>query len=1540
MKESAERIKYITNYLISYKQKIELLNKHGLFDAATLYELFASKISKLWFGQNFLNLNSDCSNFPYVDLISEDNQLYIQVSTTQDIPTKIKKTLTKIKDAKSEKVSNINKLYFFVLGNESINKIQDYSGANKIGNIDFIASEHVITINNIIDRLKDDLEFQKSLYDILFYESESYFNNAEKLNSMSNLSKALIDKNVENLLNNEYEIDRSNIIVDIKKDNHKFISIQGDAGIGKSALCKKLVLDEELILYARAEKFTEIIKLEDVWDLDINKTLKFLNGKKITFFIDALEFIADGKKTKMDILYQLYELANNYNNVYIVTSCRTCDKTAFIKLEANYNIFVYSITELQDLEIALVADKYPLIQRIWNLNSYTKLIKIPFYLNLIISKIKSIDNITDVNELRDYIWKNIICLKNKSAQYNTNISNISNIINSIVFTRAKEFLTGVSKTDIDNNILDILISEGVIIEAENKIRLKYDIFEDICFENYFDEKFDSCKGNFTNFFSEIESLGRCVYRRYQIWVENKLFVKNNRQKFLYSLISSSIILEPWKQQTVIGIVKSRFCNEFFTEYGDFICQNRLKEFLKTVNLFSFETKILSVESGNSYAYLNPIGTGRSELIKLLKKNNIYKDSSIKNEIIQICTDYSKQTNWELEIATISCEILKYFIKDEMDNIDNKNKDSLDKIINTYLTPIYTLAKYSKLWIKNFWQATVTQYKLKEDYFSKKILEYVLKNTTPALAKELSLELCEIAETYWIYSHEKEKDTYLMHYEFLRSKSNEYGLNQKAENYSYDFKYINQNSFFTMLVKFNYIAALNWAIKLTNYIAEKYKEKNSEDIFDIEIRIDEVGNLKNYLGNLQFWTVGTEENNINELIGDIIYLLKQETFILINHLSKSKELFEQFLKNIKKNIFENSNNIIMLTLIQSIGYRYAKQFPGYAKELGSNLSLIMFDTQKIISLFPDETTSLLRNHIIKTIGVYSIEKRYPMTKDEEQFIYSIHQYMINMQLQGDSNVRLQIENILDYLYSKIPNDTENAYLHLQIQKMDLRDAQAQKIDDKTIVLIPKITGEAQKIVNEIENNDFNLEQNTLSNILNECVYKINNNILSTNECLNNIDRLYNMMLSSINRINIERFLMLLIPYALKKEDLDTNRRIELCNIWLDGINRIFKNKTFIYDYPLTYVLFQEIEKEIDNEIFQEIKKLMLRLLINNSQQPGLIEITIILQKYLITNEKIAKSLFNTIIALSEKNSILKEDEIIIKYLINDEIFNLENFNIKNYDINILCNISNCGLSLKDSRFYKVMKSVIQEIIETLYFSKNSYNFLSKNKVSRFLNNNFSCSEDISLELSLLFSDIDYSKFNDNIYEFYEDSLLILFIFFDAYNSPSIRKCCIKNIKSIEKAILAVPNDSVRNSLLKLLFLTMGKYNSINGNSYPTKFSYSDKCFLNDLWSKYGKNYLSDMLEVIYNFHISELLPEVLISINNCFNDAQQDLKSFITNIKKSEITVNFIITKAFLDFNDEIKQDQELTDSYENILKLLININFKEAAVILDEFRIH
>ncbi len=53
MLESAERIQYINDYIVNYENNIKILNKLGLFDNATLFELFAIECTSLWFGQRF-----------------------------------------------------------------------------------------------------------------------------------------------------------------------------------------------------------------------------------------------------------------------------------------------------------------------------------------------------------------------------------------------------------------------------------------------------------------------------------------------------------------------------------------------------------------------------------------------------------------------------------------------------------------------------------------------------------------------------------------------------------------------------------------------------------------------------------------------------------------------------------------------------------------------------------------------------------------------------------------------------------------------------------------------------------------------------------------------------------------------------------------------------------------------------------------------------------------------------------------------------------------------------------------------------------------------------------------------------------------------------------------------------------------------------------------------------------------------------------------------------------------------------------------------
>ena len=815
MLNSNERMGFIIEYMSSYDEKIKMANKNGLFDAAKMFELFAIEVCNVWFGQKFSNLNDETATYPYVDLISENRELLVQVSTVQDVPTKIKTTLEKIRDSKDKKCSDLKNIVFFVLSNNSIDKVREYSGDNQIGSISFTIKDNLITTNDIITKAQNDLNFQKKLYKVLKDEYENFNINIRKFKGALELSNSGL-KNIEGLINGEYEIDRNEFLEKITKDNERYISIQGGAGSGKSVLCKKYVENEKLVLYARAERFLEESHIDDIWGCCIQDVLECINGKKLIFFIDALEFIADCAETKFELLQYLYDMAAEYQNVYIVTSCRTSDKNAFIKLETNFSIKIYEVGDITEDELALLMKQYPIIHKMYKTNSYVDLLKSPFYINLIVSNSMDIDNIGDENSLREYIWKNIICLEEKSRMYGILSNKVIETVEKIVFERARKFMLGIHKDDIDRDMMHALLSEGVIAQQGDYIRLKYDIFEDICFEHYFDKAFDLCKGKYKTFYDEIENLGRCVYRRYQIWISNKMFIQVNRDKFLYSLTFSDEIPQSWKRQTEIGIVKSRFCDNYFEEQGSEILeQGMLFDFVKNINLFAFEGELLHIRQESPQMKLSPIGNGRPCIIRLLKNEEIYKKNIIgRDDIVKLCLDYAKQEDKVAVIASDACAMMEYYVEYSLQESEQENYYKIIDEISSCLESLYRMADNSEEWLKKFFNTLINNYingNRKSMRKSEDIMEWTLKNAYPALVTGLASELCSIADILWLRGKVDAEE-----FDFYRadrlSKGFEYGLSEKAEHYNYLYRTVYENAFLWNLFRLNFKVGFHWAIQ--------------------------------------------------------------------------------------------------------------------------------------------------------------------------------------------------------------------------------------------------------------------------------------------------------------------------------------------------------------------------------------------------------------------------------------------------------------------------------------------------------------------------------------------------------------------------------------------------------------------------------------------------------------------------------------------------------------------------------------------------------
>ena len=1590
MLNSNERMGFIIEYMSSYDEKIKMANKNGLFDAAKMFELFAIEVCNVWFGQKFSNLNDETATYPYVDLISENRELLVQVSTVQDVPTKIKTTLEKIRDSKDKKCSDLKNIVFFVLSNNSIDKVREYSGDNQIGSISFTIKDNLITTNDIITKAQNDLNFQKKLYKVLKDEYENFNINIRKFKGALELSNSGL-KNIEGLIKGEYEIDRNEFLEKITKDNERYISIQGGAGSGKSVLCKKYVENEKLVLYARAERFLEESHIDDIWGCCIQDVLECINGKKLIFFIDALEFIADCAETKFELLQYLYDMAAEYQNVYIVTSCRTSDKNAFIKLETNFSIKIYEVGDITEDELALLMKQYPIIHKMYKTNSYVDLLKSPFYINLIVSNSMDIDNIGDENSLREYIWKNIICLEEKSRMYGILSNKVIETVEKIVFERARKFMLGIHKDDIDRDIMHALLSEGVIAQQGDYIRLKYDIFEDICFEHYFDKAFDLCKGKYKTFYDEIENLGRCVYRRYQIWISNKMFIQVNRDKFLYSLTFSDEIPQSWKRQTEIGIVKSRFCDNYFEEQGSEILeQGMLFDFVKNINLFAFEGELLHIRQESPQMKLSPIGNGRPCIIRLLKNEEIYKKNIIgRDDIVKLCLDYAKQEDKVAVIASDACAMMEYYVEYSLQESEQENYYKIIDEISSCLEALYRMADNSEEWLKKFFNTLINNYingNRKSMRKSEDIMEWTLKNAYPALVAGLASELCSIADILWLRGKVDAEE-----FDFYRvdrlSKGFEYGLSEKAEHYNYLYRTVYENAFLWNLFRLNFKVGFHWAIQFINRVILEYATNNPEYVIKIKVKISESNAIKEYWGNGNMWLAGIRDHNVPTLIGDVIFCLKEAIISSLEICKKDHEFTVAFANYVKETIYSKSNNIVLLTIIESIGMHFENELPGYALDLATSIELVHWDTTRYMLYKKNPTKELLERQILKTVGIPELKDRYELDKKCD---LSIQEYVSHTQIYFDSMVQDKCYGILDYLYSIIKNDAENAQDYLQIQKMDMRGAKATKITDNIIMLEPQISGEAEKIV--LRQEEFNKPKQRLNAAIKKCNDNMVSGQIDLPSTLDAIKVILELMKDTDMAFQYENLLILLIASAINHQELENEKREKFCTIWINGIEKLFSNGNFLADIALMPVLLNQLENDVAIGIKNKIKKIVLDCLMYKGQHGVIDEMAKYVKRYLANHETLAQAVFNTIIKLSEdqmehqkynanylkvskkdkeflKNPNMqpklsgidryikdddgncytsREEEIIDRYLLQEESLEIDVFDMSNYDISTICYVANCGLNFTNESFRMVIHEILLCVIDIWKYTKRNYNaheifdvYQEHEIIELFQWKMIQTQDDAKMAIDILFEEIDFTKFTTDTIEFYQDIFgNFLCEFFDSYVDSKRRNICKKKILYIEKKVNDIDEEYVRIQLYKSLMLSVTRYCTGDWSKIKTNYSYVDKQFLNKQFTKYGKYHIKELLRTIYQMHMDELLPEILISIRNSFQNAKSEVNKFKKSIREQEAIVQLIILKSFITYSDKIKQDQELIEAYEDILEILINLNYEQAAVILDEFRIH
>jgi hypothetical protein len=156
------------------------------------------------------------------------------------------------------------------------------------------------------------------------------------------------------------------------------------------------------------------------------------------------------------------------------------------------------------------------------------------------------------------------------------------------------------------------------------------------------------------------------------------------------------------------------------------------------------------------------------------------------------------------------------------------------------------------------------------------------------------------------------------------------------------------------------------------------------------------------------------------------------------------------------------------------------------------------------------------------------------------------------------------------------------------------------------------------------------------------------------------------------------------------NLDTTDRSRLCNIWMDGIDRLKNNGAFLFDHGLVVALYGQVSESLDNNTDYRLKKLIMSLLIYTGSHGIIIELKNKLTIFLKYNPDVAKSVFsflvrcsNTVEYMSARDDSLIEHAFSLKLNKRFSESLIYSFEPKEYDLRILAAISCCGMSIRDN-----------------------------------------------------------------------------------------------------------------------------------------------------------------------------------------------------------------------------------------------------------------
>ncbi len=316
-----DKLSTIKNYLTEVERSIEFDTRANLFDINKHCENFYCGLLNIIYGFKLKNANVESKNYTSVDLIDDNNGIYIQVTST-NTRDKVQTTIDKF--IKKEFYKDNRLKIMIICGKKeeykkSFNTQQKFvfnSSKDIIDNRDLYSAISNLKIE-LIDQV---LEYLKSEIDTKYkFINLNTFQKIDKIET-SFFSHRFVYK-ASDYKKDGYFSQYKALKIETALENNSRIVIIGDAGTGKSEMCKNIVNTinghkNGFAFYFNLLNYTgeEIENLKPSLYVD-------LPNEYITFVLDGYDEITSNQKQTFIKKIQKFILLND--NVKIIITSRT-----------------------------------------------------------------------------------------------------------------------------------------------------------------------------------------------------------------------------------------------------------------------------------------------------------------------------------------------------------------------------------------------------------------------------------------------------------------------------------------------------------------------------------------------------------------------------------------------------------------------------------------------------------------------------------------------------------------------------------------------------------------------------------------------------------------------------------------------------------------------------------------------------------------------------------------------------------------------------------------------------------------------------------------------------------------------------------------------------------------------------------------------------------------------------------------------------------------------------------------------------------------